>query len=139
MDILIEDYTQGKKVTPLPNGLGSFTWKTKVQDLFSGDNSEWKLKDDWASQKVNIRDILAHVSGLPWWVWIGLIDHSHVLMIQIDTSHDLSYGLLDAPIDLVRKLRYLRPQFELRKQWMYNNQVGQSSIQIRILLLISLL
>lgn len=65
MGILMEDYAQGKNVTPLPDGLGSFAWKTKVQDLFPGDDSEWKLKDDWASQKVNIRDMLTHVSGLP--------------------------------------------------------------------------
>ena len=65
MGILIEDYAQGKNVTPLPDGLGSFTWKTKVQDLFPGEDSVWKLKDDWASHKVNIEDMLTHVSGLP--------------------------------------------------------------------------
>ncbi|KAJ3482357.1 hypothetical protein NLI96_g7039 [Meripilus lineatus] len=103
MGILMEDYAQGKNVTPLPDGLDSFTWKTKVQDLFPGEDSVWKLKDDWASQKVNIEDMLTHVSGLP--------------------SHDLSYGPSDAPIDLVEKLRFLKPQFELREQWAYNNQM----------------
>ena len=65
MGILIDDFAQGKNVTSLPPGLGTFTWKTKVQDLFPGNDSEWQLSDDWASEKANIIDILSHVSGLP--------------------------------------------------------------------------
>lgn len=65
MGILIEDFAQGRNVTPLPSGLSSFTWDTKVQDLFPGKESEWQLMDHWANEKADIRDILSHVSGLP--------------------------------------------------------------------------
>ncbi len=65
MGILMDDFAQGKNVTPLPPGLGSFTWKTKVQELFPEQDSEWQLSDHWASEKANIFDIFSHVSGLP--------------------------------------------------------------------------
>ncbi|KAI0087730.1 beta-lactamase/transpeptidase-like protein [Irpex rosettiformis] len=99
--ILIDDFSHGRNVTPLPAGLRSFDWDTKVKDLLADD--DWRLMDEWASEKSSIRDILSHVSGLP--------------------RHDLSYGPSDKPIDVIRRLRYLRPSFELREKFQYNNQM----------------
>lgn len=65
MGILIDDFTNGRNVTPLPPTLESFSWKTKVQELFPGEDSEWLLEDEWANKKANLLDILTHVSGLP--------------------------------------------------------------------------
>jgi CubicO group peptidase (beta-lactamase class C family) len=59
--ILIDDFASGRNTTPLPPGLNSFDWNTKVKDILPG---QWGLKDEWASEKANIRDILGHVSGL---------------------------------------------------------------------------
>ena len=61
MGILIDDFASGKNVTSLPSGLSSLTWQTKVIDLLPDD---WQLSDNWATAKLNIRDILTHVSGL---------------------------------------------------------------------------
>ncbi|KAF9232374.1 beta-lactamase/transpeptidase-like protein [Melanogaster broomeanus] len=75
-----------------------------IDDFANGRNDllpEWQLMDEWASERANLRDILSHVSGLP--------------------RHDLSYGPLDTPHDFLTRLRYLRPAFELREQWSYNN------------------
>ncbi|KAI0005373.1 beta-lactamase/transpeptidase-like protein [Russula compacta] len=38
-------------------------------------------------------------------------------------SHDLSYKVNDSVVDITRNLRNLRPTFELREQWLYNNQM----------------
>ena len=68
MGILIDDFATGRNTTPVPftsdydTDKESFTWKSKIQNLIPND---WKLKDDWASSKANIYDILSHASGLP--------------------------------------------------------------------------
>ncbi|TDL29087.1 beta-lactamase/transpeptidase-like protein [Rickenella mellea] len=98
--ILIDDYASGKNITPLPAGLSRLDWDYKVEDILPG---EWILQDTWATEKANLRDILSHVSGLP--------------------GHDGSYGPGDSPKDVVRRLRYLTPAFELREHWLYNNQM----------------
>ncbi|KAG1877404.1 beta-lactamase/transpeptidase-like protein [Suillus subluteus] len=61
LGILMDDYEHGRNVTPLPPALSEFNWHTSVQDILPG---EWKLMDDWASEKANMKDILSHVSGL---------------------------------------------------------------------------
>ena len=68
MGILMDDFAQGRNVTPLPLGVGSFTWETKIQALLP--SSQWQLADEWASEKLNVRDALGHVSGLPRYVLI---------------------------------------------------------------------
>lgn len=57
----MEDFSTGKNATPLPDGVTEFNWQSKLVDLLPG---EWELKDKWASEKVNVRDIVSHVSGL---------------------------------------------------------------------------
>ena len=63
MGILIDDFANGRNVTALPDGLGSFNWDTKLQALFPGD-SIWKLEDKWSTERANIRDLLSMVTGL---------------------------------------------------------------------------
>ena len=60
--ILIDDFAQGRNVTPLPEGVTTFDWQTKLIDLLPG---EWELEDEWASKKANVRDALTHVTGMP--------------------------------------------------------------------------
>jgi CubicO group peptidase (beta-lactamase class C family) len=62
LGLLMEDFATGRNVTALPRGVPSFTWQTAIKDLLPG---EWKLEDQWASDKANVHDILSHVSGLP--------------------------------------------------------------------------
>ena len=57
----MDDFAHGRNVTALPSGLSQFTFGTKMQDLLP---DVWKLEDDFASQKANLRDLLSHVSGL---------------------------------------------------------------------------
>ncbi|KAG1805214.1 beta-lactamase/transpeptidase-like protein [Suillus subaureus] len=105
--ILMDDYEHGRNVTPLPPALSEFNWHTLVQDILPG---EWQLMDDWASKKANMKDILSHVSGLP--------------------RHDYSYGPGDSPKGDVLRMRYLRPAFELREQWSYNNKMFTAAAHI---------
>ncbi|GBE87232.1 beta-lactamase/transpeptidase-like protein [Sparassis crispa] len=100
LGVLMEDFAARRNVTALPRAMTRFDWDTKVSDLLPG---EWALADTWASEKASLRDVLSHVSGLP--------------------RHDFSYGSGDGPGDVVRRLRYLRPVYELREQWSYNNQM----------------
>ncbi|OAX32863.1 beta-lactamase/transpeptidase-like protein [Rhizopogon vinicolor AM-OR11-026] len=100
LGILMDDFEHGRNVTPLPPALTEFNWHTSIQDLLPG---EWQLMDEWASRKANMKDILSHVSGLP--------------------RHDFAFGPYESPKEAVSRLRYLRPAFELREQWSYNNQM----------------
>lgn len=99
MGILIDDYAHGRNSTPLPPGV-RLDWDTKIVDLLPG---QWELMDEWATRKANLKDVLSHVSGLP--------------------RHDYSYAPLDTAEDILQRLRYLRPAFELRERFSYNNQM----------------
>ncbi|KAG2069269.1 beta-lactamase/transpeptidase-like protein [Suillus decipiens] len=107
LGILMDDYDHGRNVTPLPPALSEFNWHTLVQDILPG---EWQLMDEWASKKANIKDILSHVSGLP--------------------RHDFSYGPHESLKDDVLRMRHLRPAFELREQWSYNNKMFMAAAHI---------
>lgn len=61
--ILMDDFAQGRNATPLPHDVRKFTYETKIQSLFPGDDV-WKLKDEWATKKANVRDLLSHVTGV---------------------------------------------------------------------------
>jgi len=100
LGILIDDFAHGRNTTPLPPGLSTLTWDTKLAAILP---DAWKLMDDWASQKANLIDILSHVSGLQ--------------------SHDLSYKVNSTVDSVTRNLRNLRPTYELRQQFLYNNQM----------------
>ncbi|KAI9461915.1 beta-lactamase/transpeptidase-like protein [Lactarius psammicola] len=100
LGILIEEFAQGRNTTPLPTGLSTLRWQTKLADILPED---WELSDPWASKKANLIDILAHVSGMP--------------------RHDLSYQRTHSPLNVTRNLRNLRPSYELRETFLYNNQM----------------
>ncbi|KAH8991093.1 beta-lactamase/transpeptidase-like protein, partial [Lactarius hatsudake] len=100
LGILIEEFAQGRNTTPLPTGLSTLSWQTKLADILPGD---WGLSDSWASKKANLIDILSHVSGMP--------------------SHDLAYKRDHSTLDVTRNLRNLRPSYELREKFSYNNQM----------------
>ncbi|EKM60499.1 uncharacterized protein PHACADRAFT_179759, partial [Phanerochaete carnosa HHB-10118-sp] len=100
LGILIDDFAQGRNQTPLPPGVHKLDWHTKLAHLFPDD---WELMDKWASEKITLRDALSHQTGLP--------------------RHDFSYHPTDKPVDVIRRMRYLRPAFELRQRYHYNNQV----------------
>ena len=57
----MDDFAHGRNSTSLPDGVNVFDWRTKVKDMLPND---WKLMDEWASEKATFRDILSHVSGL---------------------------------------------------------------------------
>jgi hypothetical protein len=65
LGLVIHDFKTGKNVTSLPEDLHEVTWDTKIKDLLPED---WELADDWASEMASIRDVLAHVTGMPRWV-----------------------------------------------------------------------
>ena len=69
MGILMDDFASGRNAIPLPVGMKKFDWDTKIRDLLPDD---WELADEWATAKLNVRDILTHVSGLPRCVY-GLL------------------------------------------------------------------
>ncbi|KAF8436227.1 beta-lactamase/transpeptidase-like protein [Boletus edulis BED1] len=102
LGLLIDDFEHGRNVTALPTGVTELTWHTRLRDVLPGPGGEgWALMDTWASERANFKDILGHVSGVP--------------------RHDAAYGPSDKPLDMIGRLRYLRPAFELREQWSYNN------------------
>ncbi|KAI0664036.1 beta-lactamase/transpeptidase-like protein [Cubamyces menziesii] len=102
--LLMEDYAHGRNVTPLPSTVEVFDWDTKMNDLLPG---EWALEDQWASAKTNLRDAFGHITGLP--------------------RHELSYRPGDTAVDVVQRMRYLPPAYELREHWAYNNQYANVS------------
>lgn len=65
MGILMDDFAYGRNTTALPDGVLHFDWDTKVKDLLK---DEWELMDEWAGEKVAVKDILSHVSGVPAFV-----------------------------------------------------------------------
>jgi CubicO group peptidase (beta-lactamase class C family) len=62
LGVLMDDFANGRNATSLPPGVSDFAWDTKLAQLLP---EEWQLMDQWASQKVSIRDALSHMSGLP--------------------------------------------------------------------------
>ena len=59
--MLMDDYSHGKNITPLPGNLTEFSWNSKMKDLLP---EEWGLMDEWANEKAELRDALSHVTGL---------------------------------------------------------------------------
>ncbi|KZV71816.1 beta-lactamase/transpeptidase-like protein, partial [Peniophora sp. CONT] len=99
MGLLIEDYAAGRNVTPLPDGLVRLDWDTKLKDILPGF---WELMDGSASEMASVKDILSHQTGVP-------------------SRHDLSYSRDDSATDMAARLKYLRPAFEIRERYHYNN------------------
>ncbi|MCB2154153.1 serine hydrolase [bacterium] len=78
---------------------GDVDWDAPVAQYIPG----FKLYDEYATAHITPRDLLTHRSGLP--------------------RHDLMwYNKQDIPRkEMVRRLRFLEPNKELREVWQYNN------------------
>ncbi|VDB83261.1 unnamed protein product [Peniophora sp. CBMAI 1063] len=98
LGLLMEDFAQNKNLTALPAKVKRFDWDTKLAALLPG---EWVLMDEWATHGAKLKDIFSHVSGLP--------------------RHDYAYSRNDTPASVLSRLRDLRPAFELRERYSYNN------------------
>ncbi|RDX43399.1 beta-lactamase/transpeptidase-like protein [Lentinus brumalis] len=98
--LLIDDYAHGRNVTPLPGSMRLLSWDTKMHHLLP---DEWSFPEEWAESTLSLRDAFSHLSGLP--------------------RHDYSYRPGDTTSDVLRRLRHLPHAYELREQWMYNNQM----------------
>ena len=96
----MDDFANGRNLTALPNSLSTLDWDTKLVDLLPG---EWKLMDEWAERKAKLKDIFSHTSGLP--------------------RHDYAYSREDTATTVLARLDQLRPAFELRERYSYNNIV----------------
>ena len=117
----MDDFANGRNVTALPPNVSAFTWDTKVQKLLP---SEWKLADDCATAKLNVRDILTHVSGIPRYApFSGLYQLSTHDGAPDSDRHEFSYQRDDSPSTMIGRLKHLKPFFEPRQRWWYNNQV----------------
>ncbi|KAJ6482062.1 beta-lactamase/transpeptidase-like protein [Mycena vitilis] len=100
LGILMQDFTDGKNKTALPESIAEFNWETKMHDLLP---DEWMTEDEWTTNKASLKDLLSHVTGLP--------------------GHDGSYSPVDSPHDLIHRMKHLRAAYELRERYEYNNQM----------------
>ncbi len=77
---------------------GKLEWDKPVRDYLPN----FKLKDDFASQRMTPRDLLCHRSGLP--------------------RHDLMwYNSTATREQMIERLRYLEPNRDFRTYWQYQN------------------
>ncbi|KAJ7018287.1 beta-lactamase/transpeptidase-like protein [Mycena alexandri] len=100
LGILMQDFADGKNTTALPSTVTDFAWSTKIRDLLP---EEWKTSDPWSTEQADLRDLLAHVTGLP--------------------SHEYSYTADESARDIVVRMRDLRTAYEFRQYWEYCNQM----------------
>ncbi|WP_454752731.1 serine hydrolase [Cupriavidus necator] len=73
-------------------------WTTQVRDIIPG----FRLHDAVATQRITVRDLLSHHSGLPRHDWIHTPG-------DLDTSQ------------MLERLPHLAPSRELRESWQYQN------------------
>ncbi|KAJ7144405.1 beta-lactamase/transpeptidase-like protein [Mycena epipterygia] len=76
------------------------SWNTKIASVVP----EWELMDPIARAESTIEDVMSHRTGLP----------RHALSL---TSHP------DTVVDVIRRLKYLRPSAGFRELWQYNNHM----------------
>jgi CubicO group peptidase (beta-lactamase class C family) len=77
---------------------GRLDWTKPVRDYLS----EFRLHDSVATERVTIRDLLCHQSGLPRHDWVHLPGDR-------------------APAELLSVMRYLEPSRDIRSAYQYNN------------------
>jgi len=79
---------------------GKLEWDTPIQDYYP----EFRLKDPVVSQRITLRDLLCHRSGLP--------------------SHDFQwYNTSLSRAEIIERLRYLEPSKDFRTHWQYQNHM----------------
>ncbi|HSX25677.1 MAG TPA: serine hydrolase [Chlamydiales bacterium] len=77
---------------------GTMAWDEKVLDILP----DFRLWDLYATQKLTIRDLLTHRSGMP--------------------RHDYMWYTSDmSRAELMRRVRYLEPSTDIRERYQYNN------------------
>ncbi len=77
---------------------GKLEWDKSVQEYLP----KFKMKDDFASERMTVRDLLTHRSGLP--------------------RHDLSwYNSPESREHLMERVRYLEPTHDFRTNFQYQN------------------
>lgn len=96
----MDDFSKPANKKPLPGRLSEISWETKIKQLLP---DVWKLKDEWATEKANIKDLLTHTWGLP--------RSDNVLARDSDA------------LDIIKRLQYIKPAYELRQKWCYSNIV----------------
>ena len=77
---------------------GRLDWTKPVRDYLP----EFRLHDPVATERVTIRDLLSHQSGLPRHDWVHLPGDR-------------------APAEMLGAMRYLKPSFAIRSAHQYNN------------------
>ncbi len=77
---------------------GRLDWTKPVRDYLP----EFRLHDPVATERITIRDLLSHQSGLPRHDWVHLPGDR-------------------APAELLGVMRYLEPSRDIRAAWQYNN------------------
>jgi CubicO group peptidase (beta-lactamase class C family) len=80
-------------------GQGVIQWDDRVIDHYPG----FRLYDSWVTRQITLRDLLCHRSGLP--AFAG------------DLLEDLGYERME----ILRRLRYLKPDSSFRSQYAYTN------------------
>jgi CubicO group peptidase (beta-lactamase class C family) len=81
---------------------GKLKWDDRVSDYIP----ELRLYDPYASHELTVRDILTHRSGLPSADLLWAVDENQYTMPE-----------------MIRRLRYLKPESSFRSNWSYNNVV----------------
>lgn len=81
---------------------GKLRWDDKVIDILP----DFRLYDPWVTREITVRDLLTHRSGLP---------NTDVLWAVRENQY--------TPAEMMRRLRYVRPNSSFRSQWLYQNVV----------------
>lgn len=87
---------------------GKLSWDDRVIDHLPG----FQLYDPWVTREITVRDLLSNrggVSGLSEWIWYAT-----------DHSRD----------EIVRRLRYVKPESSFRSQYAYRNVMFLTAGQV---------
>ncbi|KAJ6463410.1 beta-lactamase/transpeptidase-like protein [Mycena sanguinolenta] len=72
-------------------------WTSKIASIIP----EWELMDPIASNGSSIIDLMSHNTGMP--------------------RHDISVGISDTALDIIKRMKYLKPSAEFRSKFQYNS------------------
>ena len=81
---------------------GKLRWDDKVIDILP----EFRLYDPYVTREITVRDLLTHRSGLP---------NTDILWAVRENQY--------TPVEMMRRLRYVRPNSSFRSNWLYQNVV----------------
>lgn len=81
---------------------GKLRWDEKVIDILP----DFRLYDPWVTREITVRDLLTHRSGLP---------NTDILWAVRENQY--------TPVEMMRRLRYVRPNSSFRSSWLYQNVV----------------